>query len=36
MFVAVYVVQVARLLAQDHPVETLVHKAVVIFDELPY
>ena len=36
MLVAVYIVQVARLLAQDHAVETLVHKAVVVLDELPY
>lgn len=36
MLVAVYIVQVARLLAQDHAVKTLVHKAIVVLDQLPY
>lgn len=36
ILVAVYIVQVARLLAQNHAVKTLVHKAVVVFDKLPY
>ena len=36
VLVAMHVVQVARLLAQDHPVQTLVNKAVVVFDNLPH
>ena len=36
VLVVVNVVQVAGLLAKDHTVQTLVHEAVVVLDELPY
>lgn len=36
ILVAVHVIQVARFLAQDNAVETLVHKTVVVLDKLPY
>lgn len=36
MFVAMYIVQVARLLAQYYAVQSLVHEAVIVLDELPY
>ena len=36
MLVAMHIVQVARLLAQDHAVQALVHEAIVVLHKLPY
>ena len=36
VFVAVHVVQIAGLLAEDDTVQPLVDKAVVVLDNLPY
>lgn len=36
ILVAVHIVQVARLLAQNDAVQPLVHKAIVVLDKLPY
>ena len=36
ILVAVNVVQVTRLLAQDHTVQTLVDETIVVLDNLPH